>query len=256
MNRERNQGLRPFWNYYGGKWRAAPHYPAPVYGTIVEPFAGAAGYSLRYPSLRVVLVERYAVIAEMWRFLIGASPADIRAIPVVENIDDLPSSVPEGGRYLVGFLLNAAAARPCRTLSAGLRRQLARGIVLNSWGEKRRERIAQQVDVIRHWQIIEGDYAEAPDIEATWFVDPPYQVAGRHYVHSDVDYETLGAWCRARRGQVLVCENEGADWLPFRRHMSAKAWPGRAHSAEVLWSSGSPYQMDLALSVSTEEAPE
>jgi hypothetical protein len=32
--------LRPFWRYYGGKWRAAPRYPAPRYDTIIEPFAG------------------------------------------------------------------------------------------------------------------------------------------------------------------------------------------------------------------------
>jgi len=33
--------LKPFWQYYGGKWRAAPHYPKPRHDTIVEPFAGA-----------------------------------------------------------------------------------------------------------------------------------------------------------------------------------------------------------------------
>jgi len=43
-------GLRPFWRYYGGKWRAAPSYPSPRCETIIEPFAGAAGYSLRYPD--------------------------------------------------------------------------------------------------------------------------------------------------------------------------------------------------------------
>jgi hypothetical protein len=34
--------LRPFWRYYGGKWRAAPRYPRPTHDTIIEPFAGAA----------------------------------------------------------------------------------------------------------------------------------------------------------------------------------------------------------------------
>ena len=40
--------LRPFFCYYGGKWRAAPKYPPPEHDTIVEPFAGAAGYATRY----------------------------------------------------------------------------------------------------------------------------------------------------------------------------------------------------------------
>ena len=33
--------LRPFFSYYGGKWRSAvKHYPAPEFDQIVEPFAG------------------------------------------------------------------------------------------------------------------------------------------------------------------------------------------------------------------------
>ena len=35
--------LKPFFTYYGGKYRAAPKYPEPVHGSIVEPFAGSAG---------------------------------------------------------------------------------------------------------------------------------------------------------------------------------------------------------------------
>jgi site-specific DNA-adenine methylase len=34
--------LRPFFTFYGGKWRAAPFYDAPTHGHIVEPFAGSA----------------------------------------------------------------------------------------------------------------------------------------------------------------------------------------------------------------------
>jgi site-specific DNA-adenine methylase len=50
--------LKPFFCYYGGKWRAAPHYPAPEHDRIIEPFAGAAGYSMRYPQKRVALYEK------------------------------------------------------------------------------------------------------------------------------------------------------------------------------------------------------
>ena len=53
--------------------------------------------------------------------------------------------------------------------------------------------------------------------EASWFVDPPYQNQGKHYHYGpeNVDFAMLGNWCRTRLGQVIVCENEGADWLPF-----------------------------------------
>ena len=50
--------IRPFWKFYGGKWRAAPRYPRPLYSTIVEPFAGAAGYSTRYYQRDIILVEK------------------------------------------------------------------------------------------------------------------------------------------------------------------------------------------------------
>lgn len=40
--------LRPFFTYFGAKWRAAPHYPPPTHPTVIEPFAGAAGYALRH----------------------------------------------------------------------------------------------------------------------------------------------------------------------------------------------------------------
>ena len=85
--------LRPFFGFYGGKWRdALKHYPAPSHATIVEPFAGSAGYSVRYANRRVVLCELDPVIAGVWRYLIRVKPAEILAIPDLDpdgSIDDL-----------------------------------------------------------------------------------------------------------------------------------------------------------------------
>lgn len=231
--------VRPFWNYYGGKWRAAPRYPAPAHDTIVEPFAGAAGYSLRYHARRVVLVERYAVIAEVWRYLIAVRSAEVRAIPAVDRVDDLPSWVPQGARDLVGFNLNSGTASPRRRLSSGLARLRTLGRKLAGWSAERRDMIASQVDHIRHWRVIEGDYSEAPDMAATWFIDPPYQLAGSHYVHgpAGIDFAHLAEWCRSRRGQTVVCEAQGATWIPFTPFERAKSWGGgsSATSAEAVW---------------------
>ncbi len=227
--------LRPFWRYYGGKWRAAPRYPKPQHDTIIEPFAGSAGYSLRYANRRVILVEKYPVIAEMWRYLIGVSSKEIRSIPTVTSVDDLPAWVPQGGRWLVGSTLNAATTAPRRTLSAGLS---ALGGRFDGWTPATRERVAQSVGSIRHWQIIEGDYTAAPDIEATWFIDPPYNNGpGMRYVHgpSSLDYQALGDWCQARRGRVVVCENEGADWLPFQPFATFKPGVNGKGSREVVY---------------------
>jgi hypothetical protein len=229
-------GLKPFWRYYGGKWRAAPRYPAPACDRIIEPFAGAAGYAMRYPEKHVVLVEAHPIIAELWRYLIGASEADIRALPLVEHVDDLPAGTAAGARALVGFAMNAATVLPCRQLSAGRRKMRGMGRIFEGWSEALRHRVASQVQYIRHWQVVEGDYSSAPDISATWFIDPPYNNrAGSYYPCKVGDYDALGAWCRARQGQVIVCENEGADWLPFQPFATLKAGLNGHGSREVIW---------------------
>jgi hypothetical protein len=206
--------LRPFFCYYGGKWRAAPKYPPPEHGTIIEPFAGAAGYATRHPDRQVILVERDPVIAALWRYLIRVSPKEIRGLPDVPtdgSTDDL--NVCQEARSLIGFWLNKGTAGPRKTPSMWMRNAdnaWASGQAVRSksfWGPVVRERIAYQVEAIRHWQIIEGSYEDAPAMPATWFIDPPYQVAGRNYrLHlSPDDYTWLAEWCRAREGQVIVC---------------------------------------------------
>jgi hypothetical protein len=56
----------------------------------------------------------------------------------------------------------------------------------------------------------------SPPASVTWFIDPPYNnAAGKKYATSSVNYTHLAAWCQSRHGQTVVCENAGADWLPF-----------------------------------------
>lgn len=210
--------LRPFWQYYGGKWRMAPQFPQPEHSTIIEPFAGAAGYSTRYYDRRVVLIEKDPTITALWRYLIAVSPAEILRLPInIQSVDDVHG--PPEARSLVGFWLNAGVSAPRREPSAWMRsgRMRSGTHVGRFWSDRVRTRIAAQVLFIRHWQIIEGDYTAAPSTKATWFIDPPYQIAGTHYRHSSrsIDYRALGSWCQARTGQLIVCENDGADWLPF-----------------------------------------
>jgi hypothetical protein len=73
-------------------------------------------------------------------------------------------------------------------------------------------------------------------MQATWFVDAPYNnEAGEHYTYGrqSIDYQHLGNWCRSRSGQVIACENLGADWLDFRPFRTINGQ--RKQSTEVIW---------------------
>lgn len=235
---------RPLFKYYGGKFRVAGHYPDPQHPTIVEPFAGAAGYSCRHPDRQVILTDLDEHIVGVWSYLIRTPSAEIRALPVLgpdDCVDDF--AIPQEARWLIGFWLNAGVAAPCKAPSSWMRKVLAgeypsaRG---SFWSAKNRDRIADEVEKIRHWRVFRRSYADVPNGEATWFVDPPYQIAGNHYSHAAdaLDFAHLGAWCRAREGQVIVCENDGADWLPFRPFKTIKGMEGARRSGksvEVVW---------------------
>ena len=230
--------LLPFFTYYGGKWRAAPRYPKPICDTIIEPFAGAAGYALRYADRKVILVEKDARLAALWRYLIAASPAEIETLPLVPldgHVDHLDCC--DDAKSLIGFWLNKGCVSPMKSPSRWMRD----GLRPNSfWGKTIRTRIADQVDHIKHWTVIEGGYEEAPSVRASWFVDPPYASAGKAYRHSSstIDFAALARWCRSREGQVMVCENDGADWLPFKPYLTIKSTEGahgKAQSKEALW---------------------
>lgn len=227
--------LKPFFCYYGGKWRIAKKYPQPSFETIIEPFAGAAGYSLRYPNLKVVLYDLDPIICGVWDYLIKVTSKEIKKLPIeVKHVDEL--NVCQEAKWLIGFWLNKGVVTPKLTPSSWMRS----GIRPNSyWGETIRDRIASQVDLIKHWEIHCQTYEKIDNVKATWFVDPPYcGKPGQCYRCKFDDYEKLANWCRNRNGQVLVCEKNGADWLPFKFFAVAKSTPGsrgKNYSKEVLW---------------------
>ena len=228
------EGLKPFWLYYGAKWRIARQYPAPTCNRIIEPFAGAAGYALRYPDRDVLLVDKSDDVVDTWQFLISADPAEIRAMPdrlaYGQRADSFGLSY--GAELLLRWRCNNGAAAPTRSASKWASK--------NGWNPKIRERIARQVEHIRHWEVRKECYQQIENVTATWFVDPPYQLAGKYYPHkaSQIDFASLGQWCKSRKGQVIVCENTGADWLPFRHFLNAKANEssrGGKVSREAIW---------------------
>ncbi len=230
--------LKPFFHYYGGKYRVASHYQQPAFRKIIEPFAGAAGYSVRHPHLEIHLYDKDAVVCGLWEYLIKVSSQEVLGLPlVIDHVDNVRAC--QEAKWLIGFWLNPATTSP--RLRPG--KWMRMGIRPNSkWGEAIRQRIACQVDSIRHWKIANLSYETIGNQEATWFVDPPYEgPCGKMYRCKLTDYGSLASWCKERQGQTIVCEKERAAWLPFlpfRRIRSTSGKNGKVYSNEVVWTNG------------------
>lgn len=227
--------MKSFFSYFGSKYSfAGKLYHAPRYKTIVEPFAGSAAYAAQYYDRDVVLCDKNPIIVGVWDFLIKSTRADIMNIGMIPKggtVDEL--KVSQEAKWFVGYWLNQASPHP--RLTAG---------EWSEWTPRTRARVSSQVDKINHWKVYHCSYENAPvDGPATWFIDPPYQEDGKHYKCSakDIDFPMLGEWCRSRVGQVIVCENQGADWLPFERLRStpsARQDEKKEKSHEVVWYGG------------------
>lgn len=199
-------------SYYGSKANVVHLYPPPKYGKIIEPFAGSARYSLRYFDREVVLVDKYKVLFDIWKYLQSASEKDILSMPrQIKNQVKFETIIfeCEEQKNLFSFLCGCADATP-RNM-ATKRKTIDRPNTINY----RIQQLANNLHKIRHWKIIHGSFEELKNEEATWFIDPPYQVGGYVYKENKVDYEQLAEWSRDRKGQVIVCENTKADWMTF-----------------------------------------
>lgn len=201
-------------SYYGAKTNLIGLYPKPKHGKVIEPFAGSARYALKHFEKEVLLIDKYEVIVNIWRWLQKCSPHDIlslpRSLPAGTILADVSFDCEEA-RNLTAFVYGCGDYKPRTKLTE--RKTVDRP----NHGNYNLKRIASNLFKIKHWEIICGDYTEAPNTEASWFVDPPYQFGGQAYVMSSkkIDFNHLGQWCKERQGQVIVCENTKADWLPF-----------------------------------------
>lgn len=223
--------LKPMFPFYGSKHRLAKHYPKPAHGTIIEPFAGSACYSLWHYEMNVILYDADPVVCAVWDYLIRSKPSEIRRLPknVPSTVDDL--KVVQEAKWLIGFWCNKASSTPRNMLSAWAREYPNKGFWTT---DSMRERVAVQCGKIDHWTVKNKSYEDADNIKATWFIDPPYYgKPGSRYKYNDVDYQHLAKWCGDAKGQRIVCEQEGADWLPFESFALIRG--ARKKSKEVVW---------------------
>jgi len=198
-------------SYYGSKSKIVDYYPPPKYGKIIEPFAGSARYSLKYFDMDILLVDKYEVLIKTWLWLKECSRQDILNLPDIRKLGvgfdlrNLNLSEPE--LYFLGFNAGIASTSPRFKISPFAGKQNGMKTYL--------KRVADNIWKIKHWKIELGSYENIPNQEATWFIDPPYQYGGTAYFINKIDYNQLKIWSMEREGQVLVCENTKADWMPF-----------------------------------------
>ncbi len=199
-------------SYLGSKSKIAHFYPAPLHNKIIEPFAGSARYSLLHFENDVLLCDTSNYVIDVWNYLINASEKDILSLPDVPSkihLDNYTQLI-DAERYLIGFHLCRGKSIPRKT-----------GHGQNSWSRDK-ERIAKSLFKIRHWKVENKSYIDIENQEATWFIDPPYKLVQERKGNSDrypqggIDYENLANFAKSRQGQVIVCEGDNADWLPFR----------------------------------------
>lgn len=213
--------------YYGGKMRLSAFYPRPKHRLIIEPFAGGAAYSVRHlksdPSLRAVLYEKDRRVYEAWRRILSMTEAEA-----------LSMRCPEAGEvsddFLVMVTMASNASLKCRKLTVTKR--------MPTLFESQRANILEfiRAGLQERVTIVNADYRDIPgNVEATWFIDPPYEVRdgakcsngngyGKGCQASDLDYDSLGRWCMGRRGQVIVCEKEGRSGSRSSRSWNRTTW--------------------------------
>lgn len=226
--------------YYGAKHKLAKLYPPPAHQLIIEPFAGAAGYSCYWANRRVqldvMLFDLNPYIVSLWHRLQHMTADEVDAAIdtalASERTREPLLAFMGGGSTIAGII-------------AGRDRQVTPR--MRDDHHIIRRRIKRALPYLKTWTITNDSYLNCPDVEATWFVDPPYQplIEDRHdmgagdaytFGASGIDYRQLADWCISRRGQIIVCEQSPAAWLPFQtlaRQMNGSNRP--SERTEVIW---------------------
>ena len=201
---------------------------------IIEPFCGAAWYSFDNYHKKVWVNDKYQVIYRIWDWLINKADKDF----ILDNLDyyigddisglDLPNEFKD----LLGFCINTGSSTPKNIVQ----KWVCQSKTDYNWASTTNfqlKRVANQLHRVKHWKCSDFDYRDIPNIEATWFIDPPYQHGGEYYKLNTIDYSDLREWCQSRKGQVIVCENTSADWLDFKPLSKIKGQ--RKKTTEAIW---------------------
>jgi hypothetical protein len=233
------KGLNPLFKCYGSKWSSSKHYPPPLDGLpIFEPFAGSAGYSLRYHWFDVVLWETNPLLQELWLWIINeATSQDILDIPLNLPIgtDIRTLGLTRGQQLLLKHWQRTNNVGPCMTISPW-------GDKPGQWTENTRARVSEEIHAVKHWKFQEPKWNEI----GTWHIDGPYQFNYQYGV-KDFDYGKLSLSVHQLPvdSLVMVCEavcpktGKVPNYLPFEpSHLqvtSRRKYNQSHHSRELIY---------------------
>ena len=215
-------------SYYGSKSKIVDLYPPPKHKKIIEPFCGSARYSLKYWQNDVLIMDKSENLINVWKWLQQCSKKDILKLPkLTTGLDIRKIELSEIERTFLSYLV--ASGRPSNIVT--------KFMDYDNGNQKVYKRIADSLELIKHWEIKLGSYDELENIEATWFIDPPYMFGGEHYKESNknIDFSKLAEWCKNRNGQTIVCENMKADWLDFKPLTKIQG-ACQTNTTEAIWS--------------------
>lgn len=215
-------------SYYGSKSKIVDYYPPPKHKKVIEPFAGSARYALKYWQKDILIIDKSENVIKIWKWLQGCSKNDILKLPkLTTGLDIRKIELSEIERTFLSYLV--ASGRPSNIVT--------KFMDYDNGNQKVYKRIADSLELIRHWDIRHGSYTDLENETATWFIDPPYQFGGEHYKHGSkqINFTELAEWCKSRNGQTIVCENMKASWLPFRPVIQIQG-ACQTNTTEVIWS--------------------
>lgn len=215
--------------YLGRKCRLAKLYPEPSRETIVEPFAGSAAYSLHGErwQKQVIINDADANVCDVWRYLLSAKMENVLELPSFYKGNKLSDHklLSNAERWLIRYHINPGSSQNTNVCTA---------FGETVWNRARYD-IALNLYKIKHWKLFEGSYENLPNVEATWFIDPPYHASGVFYQTNTVDHSKLSEWSRERKGEIIVCEQSGASWLPFKDLSYSRPTRGSKVRSEVIF---------------------
>lgn len=213
--------MRVAFSCYGGKGMVVNYYPKPIYKTIIEPLAGGASYSLKYCKHDIILCDVNRMLCEIWWFLQSKNAIDyIKHIPLNIDAGENIKNIKGYDKFPTGLQQLLVSACNVGQYGCGVRKlkqpsTLTR-ISRYHWERNTTRKILFWNNKIRHWKIFNVSYNKIRNQTATWFVDPPYNnIAGKKYYYNKINYDDLRKFCLSRKGQIIVCENEGSNWMDF-----------------------------------------